>query len=364
MRSSKQTRKSIWVVVVLLAHVAVMTSGLAVFMWLRSLPPSLPDGFEDDRSFDVDEESTDTLPAGFSHYPPPGKIPYSSKSLRYAIKVLESLHTRPGPIQLGDWLASFSEDGQTFEQYLAEKTIHSTRTRNRIYVQPLGRFTDEQARIVKLAAEYLGVYFNLQTVLLAEKDTDFIPAKARRNNYQGEQLLTSYITHEFLRPNLPPDAVCTIAFTSSDLWPGDGWNFVFGEASLRGRVGVWSLSRFGDPAESDESFHKCLTRTLKVATHETGHLFTIEHCIAWNCNMRGCNSLYESDRYPMWLCPECMAKVCYSTRSDPVNRYLRLAEFCARIGLKEEVMMFERSADALVEAGYPWNPNQRTLDGD
>ncbi len=38
-----------------------------------------------------------------------------------------------------------------------------------------------------------------------------------------------------------------LALTTSDLWPGEGWNFVFGQASLSERVGVWSLHRLGNP---------------------------------------------------------------------------------------------------------------------
>ena len=39
-----------------------------------------------------------------------------------------------------------------------------------------------------------------------------------------------------------------ISFTSTDLWPGEDWNFVFGQASFEKPVGVWSLHRLGDPA--------------------------------------------------------------------------------------------------------------------
>ena len=44
-----------------------------------------------------------------------------------------------------------------------------------------------------------------------------------------------------------------LAITAFDLWPGPGWNFVFGQASLTERVGVWSMARNGDP--DDESGH-------------------------------------------------------------------------------------------------------------
>jgi archaemetzincin len=150
-----------------------------------------------------------------------------------------------------------------------------------------------------------------------------------------------------LAPDLPGDAFATIAFTSSDLWPGDGWNFVFGYASFRDRVGVWSLSRFGNPDEDEEAFKKCLLRTIKVATHETGHMFSIQHCIRFQCNMQGSNSLPESDSQPLALCPECHAKILFATGANPIARYEKLIEFCQIHGLTEQLEFFKKSKAAL-----------------
>jgi archaemetzincin len=58
-------------------------------------------------------------------------------------------------------------------------------------------------------------------------------------------VLTGYILHEILEPERPADALAYLALTATDLWPGRGWNFVFGEANLRERVGVWSIYRNG-----------------------------------------------------------------------------------------------------------------------
>ena len=88
-------------------------------------------------------------------------------------------------------------------------------------------------------------------------------------------MLTTYILHDVLPPRLSQDAAVLIALTAADLWPGEGWNYVFGQASLSDRVGVWSLHRFGDAEESDDAFRQCLRRTLKTASHETGHMFSM-----------------------------------------------------------------------------------------
>ena len=138
-----------------------------------------------------------------------------------------------------------------------------------------------------------------------------------------------------------------IAFTAADLWPGEGWNYVFGQASLGDRVGVWSIHRYGDPGRGDEAFRRCLLRTLKTATHETGHMFSMAHCTLYECNMCGSNHLPEADRHPLELCPHCLAKLCYATGAKPAKRFQELIEFYKAHGLKAEQEFCEKSLDAL-----------------
>ena len=90
-----------------------------------------------------------------------------------------------------------------------------------------------------------------------------------------------------------------------------------------------------------------LLRTLKIATHETGHMFSVKHCTKYECVMSGTNHLNETDRRPLDVCPECMAKICWATNTSPRERYLRLARFCADHGLDRERRFFERAAAAV-----------------
>ena len=71
------------------------------------------------------------------------------------------------------------------------------------------------------------------------------------------------------------------------------------------------------------------------------------HCTAYECNMCGSNSLTESDRQPSALCPECLAKVCWATKSDPVERYRKLLAFCRKHGLDDEAKFYGKSIEAL-----------------
>jgi archaemetzincin len=268
-----------------------------------------------------------------------------------AIERLKPLHLPLGEPQEGDWLSSHQEAGQTFKQYGRSRPNVLTRRRHKLYIQPIGQFSQKQIQLIELSREFLKIYFHCEVETLATKTEKAIPDAAQRFHPQwgDHQLLTSYILEKILAPELPDDAFATIAFTTSDLWPGDRWNFVFGYASFRDRVGVWSLYRFGDPEKGDGDFRQCLKRTLKLATHETGHMFSIQHCTAYRCNMQGSNSLQESDRQPTYLCPECHAKILYATKADPIERYQKLIEFCKTHKLTDEMQFFQKAKAKLQE---------------
>lgn len=271
------------------------------------------------------------------------------EAMRGRLQPLQSALQEPLP---GDWRFDRKEPDQTFKQYLKAKPATVTARQFVLYVQPLGDFDESHRELLSLAADFMGRYFHLPVKTLPDLTLSVIPESARRVHptWGGDQIQSLYVLNQVLPQRLPADGTAIIAFTSSDLWPGEDWNFVFGQASLEKRVGVWSFHRFGDPAESDESFRKCLLRTLKVATHETGHMFSLPHCVAYQCNMNGSNSLAESDRQPLEMCSECVAKLCWATGADPRKRLDQLMEFCKAQKLNEEYELFKKSADALGSA--------------
>ncbi len=280
------------------------------------------------------------------------------------MEAVRPLHRPLGPPLPNEWLASYPEPVQTFDAYLASDPVTARGERRVLYIQPLGTFTAAQRRVVSLTAEFLGLYFDLPVKTLDDLPLDAVPASARRArpDLDTEQILAGYVTHNVLKPILPADAAVCIALTSADLWPGDDWNFVFGQASTVDRVGVWSMHRYGDPSSGDAAFLKCLLRTLKIAGHETGHMFTIQHCAQYECCMCGAMSLPETDDAPLELCPECMAKVCWATGADPEKRFERLAAFCAANGLDRERRFYERSLAAVRGEPAPDDPVGRAED--
>jgi len=254
-----------------------------------------------------------------------------------------------GKPEESDWLARFNEPGQTFEEYINGNPTLPTAKRQTVYIQPMGEFTASQRKVLNLTAEYMKAFYNLPVKLNSVKGLENIPKDMKRSNpfdWQ-KQIKTGYFLEVLLPKLLPADAAAFICFTNYDLYPDENWNFVFGQASLQNRVGVWSLWRFGSPDKSAEDYKKFLARTLKVAMHETGHMFSMLHCTKYVCLMSGSNHLGEADRRPLDVCPECMAKIAWGMNYEPSKRYRNLAEFWKRQGWTDEEKSFIEKAEAV-----------------
>ena len=282
-------------------------------------------------------------PVGASEVAPMKRM--NMQVLKQAADTVRPLHHELGVPGPSDWLANHDEPGQTFQAYVASGPVTPTDARRTIVILPLGAFSGNQRRILDLTCDFMKRFYGVPVRVQSPRPLSAIPAHARRRHpaWGVRQLLTRYVLDEILKPRMPGDAIAHLALTACDLWPGKGWNFVFGQASLRHRVGVWSIHRNGDPDAGDDGFRLCLMRTVKTAVHEVGHMLSMRHCIAYECCMNGSNHRQEADRRPLWLCPECMAKVCWATRTPPAPRYRRLADFCAEHGLQREENVFRAS---------------------
>ena len=241
-----------------------------------------------------------------------------------------------------DWLANHREAGQTFDQFRKGRHNRPDQKRDTLYILPLGKFKKSDGDgLLSPLREYSELYFGMPTRLLpAEADTDALGITTRINPGTGKRQLLSTDILRLLPKKLPEDAFCMLAVTTEDLYPQESWNFVFGQASLRERVGVFSFARYdptffgGEPAEDVAKL--VLRRSCDVLVHETGHMFGIRHCIHYHCIMNGSNHLDESDAAPMHLCPVCLRKLQLSARFDPRARYAKLVKFYAKHGFEEE----------------------------
>ena len=178
------------------------------------------------------------------------------------------------------------------------------------------------------------------------------PTKVRaRTRKRGDLQLHAGDVLDYLTTVIPRDAYAILGLTSIDLYPEDGWNFVFGMARFRQRVGVQSLARYhrdfyGDKRVAGDD-KMVLRRAIKVMAHEIGHMFGLEHCIYYECMQCGTNSLAESDNRPVHTCPICMRKLSHAIGFDPVVRYRKLQRFYRSRGLREEAAFIGERLQAL-----------------
>jgi archaemetzincin len=160
------------------------------------------------------------------------------------------------------------------------------------------------------------------------------------NSFPGHRQLHALDILEELRPDVPEDAFCVLALTGEDLYPKESWNYVFGYAFYRDRVGVYSFARY-DPAflgePRPEKFKQLyLRRSLQIIAHEVAHMYTLKHCIYYHCVVNGSNNLPESDAQPLHLCPVCLRKLYFNVGFDIVERYRDLQEFYRKVDMKAE----------------------------
>lgn len=241
----------------------------------------------------------------------------------------------------GDWLAEHFEPGQTFEDFARSKPNRPHKSQSMIFLQPLGRFPRKGPSIETLK-DYAARFFCIEVNLLPPLDMDEPPFTARINPYTGKRQILTTDVLVALRKNLPRDAFCLLAITMEDLYPHPSWNFVFGQASLRDRVGIFSFARY-DPAFYGEARRKddqtlLLRRCCKVLAHEMAHIFSLHHCIYFKCVMNGSNHLRESDFRPLHLCPVCLRKLQYSIEFDVVDRYEKLLRFYHKAAFEDEAL--------------------------
>jgi archaemetzincin len=261
------------------------------------------------------------------------------------IRHLAELDVDLGNPQPGDWLYGRAEPGQTFTEYKHANPVKPGKLRRIIYLQPIGKFTPIQDSVIHYTADYLSIFFGLQTKIQAPVSDDSIPSRKHSDGQQ--QLFTPHILDKMLSPALPDDAVVMMAITAKDLYPGPSWNFVFGQARLKHRVGVSSIFRFSIGEMDPLTYPVCLDRLIKTSSHEIGHMFTIQHCIHGVCVMNGSNSLFETDSRPNRLCSVCLSKLHWNIGFDLQRRSHELATFFKKHKLHLDYELASQDSDII-----------------
>lgn len=244
---------------------------------------------------------------------------------------------RLGPPRRGEWRSIFHEPEQTFEAYAARCANRRTEARSLLLLQPLGEIAAPLDRM----REYAEAFFGLETRVRPP-----LPAVERAHISARGQSNSSMILDELIAP---ADALLTIGVTDRDLF-ARGKKFVFGEGRFERRTGVISLARL----EGSER------RALKLLSHEAGHILSIAHCTTHRCVMQGSNGLEESDRHPLYLCPEDLRKLEWNTGADRQERYRRLRAFYEKAGWAEDAAWTAERIQKAVYSEPPVRDNRRT----
>jgi len=247
----------------------------------------------------------------------------------------------------GDWLFSRKEKGQTFEQYFLSKHIVPTKDENIIYIRPIGNFNSLQKKQIELLNEYLAIFFQLKTKTLKPISNDVVPNSARRMMFGHEQLLAGYLLDDVLKKEKPANRIALMGLSELDLYPKPEWNYVFGLASYRDKVGVSSIYRLQDGELTSENFNVCLSRLLKISSHEIGHMFGLHHCINADCVMNGSKSMSETDKQSIRLCSVCQQKLSSCIKYDDRKRLAVLEDYFKRNNMTPEFLAMKKDAEAV-----------------
>ena len=251
------------------------------------------------------------------------------------------LFKRMPPPKPGDWRAAHPEQEQSFAAYTRATAVRPTEDRHMLVVAQVGPMNEAQGKQLAVLAEFLGLFYVLPGRQGPPLGLEGVTGRDRTIlGREMRQYHTGDILRKVLAPALPGNAVCLQGVTMEDLYPDPSWNYVFGEASLAGRVGIYSLVRFQPAfwgeADAEAGRRLAFLRSLKTLVHETGHMFGLHHCQTYECVINGSNSLTESDARPIHLCPVCLKKLRWNLGFDVVERYEALRAFYTKHGMTDQ----------------------------
>lgn len=86
--------------------------------------------------------------------------------------------------------------------------------------------------------------------------------------------------------------------------------FVFGEAEMPGRAGIFSIHRLREEFYGLPRSPELLeSRALRELLHEYGHLRGLVHCPDWACVMSSAHSVERVDAKTDRFCPQCAGRL-------------------------------------------------------
>ncbi len=280
-----------------------------------------------------------------------------SEQLDRDMRLSQQKDLKLGEPRKGTWRDYGKRLGEKYQTF-AEFSKHEE-PNERLEVFKIGQFTETDYKILAITVDYLNHFHHVETHL-HDKDLTFEEMKEKYKEYYEQYLQkdpTENLDHynykmnqlknfsrvegnlqynadvlidmmnKDLRPKVDHDGRHhpVLAFTNEDLYHDD-MNFIFGRACFSG-TGVYSKAHFGNPEQSPKDFERTLLRMMKIAAHEFGHMYGIDHCTDYECNIGGYMSLVELDARPLLYCSEDSAKICFSRKISMTDYYHNLLHY-------------------------------------
>lgn len=262
---------------------------------------------------------------------------------------------------------------QTFSQYrtfynysIFWPPVCCRKEKQIIYLQPVDSFPDFisdfeiDMKSYHCAFDFFGLLKTFTEIFFSGMKVNLLPLV---NNVQSRWKIKTRLHHKTnkkqyfvqnfykaLQMVKPPDGYCIMGISWTDLYPTEDLNFVLGEANFATKSGIFSFGRY-EPKSFEPDTHedikevngKILWRVLKVLSHETCHLFGLQHCWYFQCAMNESSSMQEAASQPLFLCPVCLRKLQYSCGFSLVQRYRDLYRFLQDICRAYPTREFRRS---------------------
>ena len=189
---------------------------------------------------------------------------------------------------------------------MRENAFPPSRGTSRILIVPIGGIEEF---LVWGIADFVGQYYS--SLGLSVKIGDVIPEEvfSRAYNPLRRQYAGRFFLPVLAEVRKRKNAAAALGVTRLDLYE-EGLNFIFGLGHAGLRAAIISTFRLRPEFCGESSDGELLlTRAIKEAMHELGHVFGLGHCPDERCVMHFSNSVIDTDIKSPFYCRSCRRKL-------------------------------------------------------